>query len=382
LSSKNYFEKELKAREKKLQRWLSGNELDVGIFFKEEIELVNGDYIYYGGGQTSGEYAAIAIGCNGEKSAIVHEYSYERVKHSGEYENVYEIRQSMEELMHSLRENVWNKNRTKKIAVDYSTLSVWTLDLMKKTGMKPLKNDLRDFVYFQRSIKSDYELEQIIRAIQVAARAFERTLNGLKEGHSTDEIASILSGFMIEEGGITSSFDPDVRLRRNLEEKEEGKLRNGDLVLFDFGARLSNMYPSDIGRTVPFGTRSEKEMDLLGDAVSIKKAGLKEIKAGTSGNSVREGIDAIIREHGYVSTHRPGHQTGLNVHEPYGPHLAYGKENAGKLRTDNVVTWEPGIGFPGEEQPKNRFGMAHMEDMVHVKASDSKMLGNFSLEYW
>ena len=121
-------------------------------------------------------------------------------------------------------------------------------------------------------------------------------------------------------------------MRRNLGEKEEGKLRNGDLVLFDFGARLSNMYPSDIGRTVPFGTRSEKAMDLLGDAVSIKKAGLKEIKAGASGNSVREGIDAIIREHGYVSTHRPGHQTGLNVHEPYGPHLAYGKENAGQVK--------------------------------------------------
>ena len=139
---------------------------------------------------------------------IVHEYSYERVKHSGEYENVYEIRQSIEELMHSLKENVWNKNRARKIAVDYSTLSVWTLDLMKKTGMKPIENDLRDFVYLQRSIKSEYELEQIVRAIQVAARAFERTLNALKEGQSTDEIASILSGFMIEEGGIGTSFDP------------------------------------------------------------------------------------------------------------------------------------------------------------------------------
>jgi Xaa-Pro aminopeptidase len=143
------------------------------------------------------------------------------------------------------------------------------------------------------------------------------------------------------------------------------------------------MYPSDIGRTVPFGARSETVLDFLSNAVSIKKAGLRKINAGMSGNSVREEIDSVIQEHGYVSTHRPGHQIGLNVHEPYGPHLAYGKENASKLRKGNLVTWEPGIGFPSEEQqPKNRFGMAHMEDMVQVADRDSRMLGNFPLEYW
>ena len=370
------------AREKQLRRWLSRNELDVALFFKEEIELVNGNYIYYGGGRASAEYAAIAISRSGGKTAIVHEYSFERVKHSGEYDHVYEIRQSIEELMHSVKENVWSKNSARKIAVDYSALSAWTLDLMRGTGMKPVENDLRDFVYLQRSIKSGYELEQLSRAIQVAARAFERTLNGLKEGQSTDEIAGTLTGFMIDEGSVGPSFEPDVRLRRNLTENEEGKLRSGDLVLFDFGARLGNMYPSDIGRTVPFGARNEKAMELLRDAVSIKKAGLREIRSGASGNSVRERIDAIIQEHGYISVHRPGHQTGINVHEPYGPHLAYGKENAGKLRTDNVVTWEPGIGLASEAEPKNRFGMAHMEDMVHVKGGDSQMLGNFPLEYW
>ena len=123
-------------------------------------------------------------------------------------------------------------------------------------------------------------------------------------------------------------------------------------------------------------------MDFLSNVVSIKKAGLKKINAGTSGNSVREEIDSVIREHGYLSTHRPGHQIGLNVHEPYGPHLAYGKENAGKLRKGNLVTWEPGIGFPSEEQPEKRFGMAHMEDMVVVGDHDSRMLGSLPLEYW
>jgi Xaa-Pro aminopeptidase len=379
---KNNFEIELKGRSKNLQRWLSRNEFDVALFFKEEIELVNYNYVYYGGGQTSGEYAAIGLGKNGERTAIVHEYSYERVKNSGQYDNVYEIRQSIDELMSSLRSNVWKKYGGKKIAVDFSSLSAWTLNLMRKSGMNPAKNTLRDFAYQQRSIKSEYELEQMVRAIQVAARGLERTLASLKEGHSSDEIASALTRYMIEEGGIGPSFEPDVRFRRNFDENEQVKLRDGDLVLFDFGARLDSLYPSDIGRTIPFGTRSEKVMDFLSNVVSIKKAGLKKINAGTSGNSVREEIDSVIREHGYLSTHRPGHQIGLNVHEPYGPHLAYGKENAGKLRKGNLVTWEPGIGFPSEDQPEKRFGMAHMEDMVVVGDHDSRMLGSLPLEFW
>ena len=65
---------------------------------------------------------------------------------------------------------------------------------------------------------------------------------------------------------------------------------------------------------------------------------------------------------------------------PMGPHLNYGRENSGILKEGNVVTWEPGIGMKKTKAHKNRFGMAHMEDMVLV-SSNSRALGDMELEF-
>ena len=138
------------------------------------------------------------------------------------------------------------------------------------------------------------------------------------------------------------------------------------------------MYLSDVGRTIPFGA-SEKTADFLKQVCLIKHEGLRKIASGKSGAQIREEVDQVIKEHGFESTHRPGHQIGLNVHEPYGPHLNFGEENSSRLKAGNVVTWEPGIGID-PKLPKNRFGMAHMEDMVLV-GNYSRMLGDFEMQY-
>ena len=377
------FEKELRSREKRLRRWLSRNDFYVAVFLKEELELVNGDYLYYGGAQTSGEYAAILVDSSGEKSAIAHEYSFERVKASGNYSHVYEIRQSAGELFGLLRRSILPRYRKNKVAFDFGTLSASSLHLLEDVGISATKNQLKEFVSSERSIKSEYELKEMVRAIEISKKAFEKTIDTLKVGATIAEITNRLYTSMIDEGGISSSFEIDIRLRRDMEETEDvARIERGDLVLFDFGTRLHSAYLSDVGRTIPFGKPGEKTKDFMGKVLAVKKEGLKEIRSGVSGNDVRRGIDQIIREHGFESTHRPGHQIGLNVHEPYVPHLNLGEENSARLSKGNVVTWEPGIGFGGSNLPKNRFGMAHMEDMVHVGSSRSEVLGKFDMQYW
>ena len=372
---------ELANRKKRLSKFLLDSHLDAAVFLKEEIELVNGNFIYYGGAQTSGEYAAIVVDSGGNSYAIVHEYSFERVAKSGLYDRVYEIRQSIDQLILTLKQLMQEKIPGKKrVAFDFSTITANTLDLIRGSGIDAKNNDLMKFVYSQRALKSRFELEEMERAIAVAKGAFERTLDSLKTGQSIADISKLLSKNMIDEETLPS-FEIDIRLRRGLKEKEVDKLQRGDLVLFDFGVRLPSMYPSDVGRTTPFGVASRETKDFMRDVVAIKKEGVKKIKKGVSGNATREAIDKLIEEYGYVSTHRPGHQIGINVHDPYGPHLAYGAENKGKLQSGNVVTWEPGIGFKESPGPKNRFGMAHMEDMVLV-GTNSRVLGDFDLEYW
>ena len=377
------FSSELDSRFKKLQKWLRNNDFQKAILLKEEIERYCGNYIYYGGSLTSGEYAAIILDTSsGERSAIVHEYSFERV--SSLYSKVFEIRQSTEELVSKLRQVLGTKD---KVAVDSSATS-HILNLIKRSGVRAKLGDdgLREFIFSQRAIKSDYEISEIESAIGVASRALEKTINAFTEGISTGEIARTLNKNILEEGGTGTSFETDVRLRRNLEEDEGAeKLSSGDLVLFDFGAKLSSEYLSDVGRTIPFSSGGDQKVkDFMNTIYSIKKEGLDKIRAGRTGNQVRADIDAVIEEeHGFISTHRPGHQIGLNVHEPFGPALAYGRENAKKLKEGNVVTWEPGTGLSKNKDKlhKNRFGMAHVEDMVLV-GSPSKLLGSMKLEYW
>jgi Xaa-Pro aminopeptidase len=372
---------DLTLRKKRLAKFLRRNQLEAAVFLKEEIEAVNGDFVYFGGGVTSGEYAAIVVDPEENSYAIVHEYSFERAAESGLYDQVYEIRQSIDQLVLALRRLMKEKLPGKKgFAFDFATISANTLDLIqgKIPGVK--NSGLTEFVFSQRSLKSRFELDEMERAVGIAKSCFERTIESLKEGQRLADISKLLSKNLIEENTLPS-FEIDVRLRRDMKEKEVEKLRKGDLVLFDFGARLPSMYLSDVGRTIPFQRASSATRDFMSDVVSIKKEGIKRIRSGTNGNNTRADIDRLIEEHGYVSTHRPGHQIGINVHEPYGPHLAFGSENAGRLKEGNVVTWEPGIGFKETQGPKNRFGMAHMEDMVLV-GKDSRALGDFDLEYW
>jgi Xaa-Pro aminopeptidase len=376
------FRKEIANRKKRLAKWLRANGFDAAIFLKEEIEFINGNFIYFGGAETSSEYSAIVIDSSENSYAIAHEYSYERVASSAIYDEVFEIRQSIDELISTLKRIIQERlSRQKQIAFDFGTTKASTLRLVEQTGVKVADDSLTSFVYSERATKSEFELEEMNAAIGIAKNALEKTLDSLKEGQSISEITKLMNQNLIGEGALIPSFETDVRLRRDLAEEEVPKLRRGDLVLFDFGARLPSMYPSDVGRTIPFGNPSKATKDFLSNVISIKKEGIKLIKAGRTGNEVRADIDHLIEEHGNVSTHRPGHQIGINVHEPYEPHLAYGKENNLKLKSGNVLTWEPGIGFKETRGSKNRFGMAHVEDMVRV-SDDSRFLGNFDLQFW
>lgn len=368
---------ELDSRFTSLTRWLNENEIEYAVLSKEEMEVYSGNYLYYGGGFASGEYGAIIVDSSGERSAIAHEYSAERIRESGFYSKVYEIRQSIEELVSTLRGILKNGST----ALDASATQN-TADLVRSNSINMVDNNLREFVFSQRAIKSAFEIQEMEKAIGIAKKALERTVGNFKSGMSTEQISRSLNKNLLDEGATGTSFETDVRIRRNLAEDEVQKLRGGDLVLFDFGAKLSSGYLSDVGRTIPFRSNgNQKIKDFMENVYSIKKAGLKKIVSGKTGNQVRAEIDEVISKHGFDSTHRPGHQIGLNVHEPYGPALAYGKESSGLLKDGNVVTWEPGIGLVKNRGKLNvnRFGMSHMEDMVLV-GNPSKVLGNFKLE--
>jgi Xaa-Pro aminopeptidase len=264
------------------------------------------------------------------------------------------------------------------VRVDGASLTYDAAKLMERIGVAP-DEALTRFVYGQRSRKSAYEVEEIEKAIRIGKEALHATLGRLKVGIRVGEIALLLKKALLDGGAISESFATDVKIRRGVDENEIVRLERGSLLLVDFGGRLESQYLSDMGRTIPFGPNNQIR-DFLRDVYEIKRLGLRKIKSGLTGTEVRKEVDEIITGFGYASVHRPGHQIGLNVHEPYQPDLAYGEENNVPLEERSVVTWEPGVGLNDPRLGPVRFGLAHMEDMVLV-GKESKMLGNVPLEF-
>jgi Xaa-Pro aminopeptidase len=370
------FPRELERRVKRLQAWLVSRQLEAAVFLKEDIELNGYNYVYYGGNLASEEYSAVIIDSSGSSSAVVQEHAFERVDSSGAFQKVAGTRQSTDQLISTVR-SLTRRYREGAVLVDGATLTANSSTKIAEIGIKS-DDSLTRFAYSERSRKSGYEIGQIETAVRIGLKALRATLGKLKSGMKVGEVAVLLKKSMLDEGAVSESFATDVMIRRGVSEKGVRALERGSLLLFDFGARLQSQYLSDMGRTVPYGADAATR-DFMADVYEIKRQGLKKIRAGKTGNEVRKGVDEVIEAFGYRSVHRPGHQIGLNVHEPYQPDLAYGAENGVPLREGNVVTWEPGIGLKDPKLAPVRFGLAHMEDMVLV-GQDSKMLGNVPLE--
>jgi Xaa-Pro aminopeptidase len=368
------FGAEIEARKKKLGKYLKRKGYASAVFLKETLETIPGNYYYYGGRLTSEEYSAIIIGTNGYSIAIVSEYSVEKAQNSGLYDKVYPVRQSFEELTNTVV-TLAKKHFEGKIVFDPSTICSYVSSAIESKGLIN-SISLTDFVYRQRSVKSEYEISQMEKAIEITWNATENTASRIKEGIKASDIVKI---FMknIGEKGVTPSFPVDVRIRHGVDENEKESVIPDSFVTLDVGIRLETGYLSDFGRTLLYKPRKES-LEIAKIAYEIKREGLKFFKPGMRGNEVKRKIDATIEEFGFVSTHRPGHQIGLNVHEPYGPNLSEGKENERRLDSGNVVTWEPGIGLAKYGKSK-RFGFAHIEDIVLI-AQNPILLGNKPFE--
>lgn len=211
-----------------------------------------------------------------------------------------------------------------------------------------------------RAVKDQDELELIARAAAIGDRAWQGLLPSIKPGVSERDLAAELEYLLRREGADGTSFTTIVASghRGALPHgTASAKLLNrGELVIFDFGARL-NGYCADMTRTISLGPPDAKGAEIYRVAREAQEAALAAIGPGLD---VRE-IDAVAREliarHGYGDNfgHGLGHAVGLEIHEE--PRLSPTGE--GRLAPGMVVTVEPGIYLPG-------YGGVRIEDLVVV----------------
>lgn len=265
----------------------------------------------------------------------------------------------------------FEKEGVKKIAPENEMITV--------AQSRRMKNSLPDFEILDgdgldsaitelRMVKTDLEIENIVRAQRIAEEALQHVLGFIEPGKTEKEVALELDFYMLTHGAEALSFETIAVCGPN-GSKPHGvpggrKIRKGDFVTMDFGAVYNGLH-SDMTRTVAVGEISGKQRLVYNTVLEAKRAVEEAMAPGVSCFDADKIARDYIAERGFGDffRHGTGHGVGYVIHEmPY-----VSPKSKSILAAGNVVTDEPGIYLPGE------FGV-RIEDMVLITPEGNRIL--------
>lgn len=250
-----------------------------------------------------------------------------------------------------------------RLLVESTRMTVATYNSLKGVLKKiPVSTDttLDTIINTLRSIKTEYEVESIVKAQRIAEDAFEHILKFIKIGVTEKEIALELDFYMLKHGGEGLSFETIAVSGKNSSMPHgvpsNKKIENGDFITMDFGT-IINGYHSDMTRTVAVGYATDEMKNVYDTVLKAQQNCLNNLKAGASCIDGDEFARSVIRNAGYGQyfTHSTGHGVGVEIHEF--PNLSPASDSV--LEFGNIVTVEPGIYIP------ENFGV-RIEDMALI----------------
>ena len=219
-----------------------------------------------------------------------------------------------------------------------------------------------------RMVKTDEEVENIVRAQRIAEDALRHMLGFIEPGKTEKEIALELDFYMLSHGAEALSFETIAVSGPNTSKPHgvpgDRKVQRGDFVTLDFGAVVNGLH-SDMTRTVAVGEVSEKQKLVYRTVHEAKNAVEKAMAPGVTCLEADKIARDLIASRGFGDyfRHGTGHGVGYEIHEmPY-----VSPKSKSTLAAGNVVTDEPGIYLPGE------FGV-RIEDMVLITADGNRIL--------
>lgn len=227
-----------------------------------------------------------------------------------------------------------------------------------------------------RAIKDAEEIALIRQACGLVDEGFEYLRTILKPGLMERDVAAELEYFLKKRGSEKEGFDTIVasgwRSALPHGRASEKLIEAGDLITFDFSARVGGYY-SDITRTVVLGTATDRQREVYHVVLEAQLAALGAIRAGMEGKAVDAVARDLIRDRGFGQYfgHGLGHGLGRVVHD-YPARMLSPKSDT-VLEPGMVVTVEPGIYIEG-------WGGVRIEDDVVVTADGCDILTSATKE--
>lgn len=208
-----------------------------------------------------------------------------------------------------------------------------------------------------RSVKSEWEIEQMQKAIDLTGLGIAKVMQKAKAGMMEYELEAKLFYQMQKNGAQNWGFAPIIASGINAAtlHYKENKCQIGpdDVVLMDVGASWLN-YSADITRCFPVsGKFSPRQKQVYEEVLSVQKAVIEMVKPGVSLVQLNEKTNELIQEAllrlGLIQQkdqfrkyymHSISHHLGMDTHD-------LGTRDS-VLEPGNVITVEPGIYIPEE----------------------------------
>lgn len=257
-----------------------------------------------------------------------------------------------------------------QLAVDDMTMRVFELLAFQSVAdvtTVPMGAALLDL----RATKTADEVALLRRAVELSETALKETIAQLEAGMTERQIADLLSARLTANGSHGHAFGPLVLIGEKSAlphgVTSDRELRDGDLLLFDFGGTVDG-YPADITRTFVYGQPSNEARAIYEAVRAANEAARAVVRPGVTGAEVDKAARDVIVAAGYGDRfiHRTGHGLGLEVHEE--PQIS--STNTAPLTEGMVFTIEPGVYVPG-------VGGVRIEDNVVVTADGGESYTTF-----
>ncbi|UED88468.1 aminopeptidase P family protein [Streptomyces profundus] len=233
--------------------------------------------------------------------------------------------------------------------------------------------ELRVFLSELRLVKDDFEIAQLTHACEATARGFEDVVRVLDRAKATSEryiegtffLRARVEGNDVGYGSICAAGPHATTLHwvRN-----DGQVRDGELLLLDAGVETTELYTADVTRTLPINGRFDALQRKIYDAVhEAQEAGIAAVRPGAKYRDFHEAAQRVLAarlvEWGLVegpvervlelglqrrwTLHGTGHMLGLDVHD-----CAAARQETyveGVLEPGMCLTVEPGLYFQPDD---------------------------------
>ena len=278
-------------------------------------------------------------------------------------------------------------------------------EAVEEEQLKTSDAELAEALSELRLVKDAFEVDQLRQACAATADAFAAVVADLPEavrrGRGERWVEGIFGlharhlGNAVGYDTIAASGDHACTLHwiRN-----DGDLREGDLLLLDAGVELDTLYTADVTRTLPVTGRFTDDQRRVYEAVlEAQQAGIDAARPGAKFSDVHAAAIAVLARHleewGLLPVtaqesvspdggqhrrwmvHGTSHHLGIDVHDC--AQARRERYRDGTLEEGMIITVEPGLYFTSDDElvPENLRGIGvRIEDDIVITADGAENL--------